>query len=210
MKENFNSFCKIVSRISIRSWEEWVKGFSNLFNKILYDLKPGYIYGLLPVSGLLSRRRCWWGPRPPRTVGLAARLFWGSPRESGACRPRLFDRSAGSCRWRGACGPTERRWVWREGPHWPSWRADQGLTSSSGWRLLLFRVRTALFRSGLCSSSWERYLLFCADWQFKYKNLVNSELHGCATYAVFILVLLVILVFWKNLNPWFFLFLIIF
>ncbi len=123
-----------------------------------------YIYGLLPVSGLLSRRRCWWGPRPPRTVGLAARLFWGSPRESGACRPRLFDRSAGSCRWRGACGPAERRWVWREGPHWPSWRADQGLTSSSGWRLLLFRVRTGLFRSGLCSSSWERYLLFCADW----------------------------------------------
>jgi hypothetical protein len=41
MKENFNLFCKIVSRISIRSWEEWVKGFSNLFNKILYDLKPG-------------------------------------------------------------------------------------------------------------------------------------------------------------------------
>jgi len=41
MKENFNLFCKIVSRISIRSWEEWVEGFSNLLNKILYDLKPG-------------------------------------------------------------------------------------------------------------------------------------------------------------------------
>ena len=41
MKENFNLLCKIVSRISIRSWEEWVEGFSNLFNKILYDLKPG-------------------------------------------------------------------------------------------------------------------------------------------------------------------------
>ena len=41
MKENFNLLCKIVSRISIRSWEEWVEGFSNLLNKILYDLKPG-------------------------------------------------------------------------------------------------------------------------------------------------------------------------
>jgi len=40
MKENFNLLFKIVSRISIRSWEEWVEGFSNLFNKILYDLKP--------------------------------------------------------------------------------------------------------------------------------------------------------------------------
>jgi len=33
-----------VSRISIRSWEEWVEGFSNLFNKILYDLKPGWAH----------------------------------------------------------------------------------------------------------------------------------------------------------------------
>ena len=41
MKENFNLLCKMVSRISIRSWEEWVVGFSNLFNKILHDLKPG-------------------------------------------------------------------------------------------------------------------------------------------------------------------------
>jgi len=41
LKENFNLLCKIVSRISIRSWEEWVEGFSHLFNKILYDLKPG-------------------------------------------------------------------------------------------------------------------------------------------------------------------------
>ncbi len=41
MKQNFNLLCKIVPRISIRSWEEWVEGFSNLFNKILYDLKPG-------------------------------------------------------------------------------------------------------------------------------------------------------------------------
>ena len=41
MKENFNLLCEIVSRISIRSWEEWIERFSNLFNKILYDLKPG-------------------------------------------------------------------------------------------------------------------------------------------------------------------------
>ena len=27
MKENFNLLSKIVSRISIRSWEEWVEGF---------------------------------------------------------------------------------------------------------------------------------------------------------------------------------------
>ena len=46
MKENFNLLFKIVSRISIRSWEEWVEGFSNLFNKILYDLKPGTLCNL--------------------------------------------------------------------------------------------------------------------------------------------------------------------
>jgi len=40
MKENFDLLCKIVSRTSIRAWEEWVEGFSNLFNKTLYDLKP--------------------------------------------------------------------------------------------------------------------------------------------------------------------------
>ena len=32
-----------MSRISIRSWEEWVEGFSNLFIEILYDLKPGIL-----------------------------------------------------------------------------------------------------------------------------------------------------------------------
>ena len=42
MKENFNLLCEIVSRIYIRSWEEWAEGFSNLFSKILYDLKPGF------------------------------------------------------------------------------------------------------------------------------------------------------------------------
>jgi len=52
MKENFYLLCKIVSRISIRFWEEWVEGFSNLFNKILYDLKPGVILNdLKPAPG---------------------------------------------------------------------------------------------------------------------------------------------------------------
>jgi len=52
MKENFYLLCKIVSRISIRSWEEWVEGFSNLFNKILYDLKHGVILNdLKPAPG---------------------------------------------------------------------------------------------------------------------------------------------------------------
>ena len=59
MKENFNLLCKIVSRISIRSWEEWVVGFSNLFNKILYDLKPGVLTLLLNIYWILIVSKNW-------------------------------------------------------------------------------------------------------------------------------------------------------
>ena len=59
MKENFNLLCKIVSRISIRSWEEWVEGFSNLLNKILYDLKPGVLTLLLNIYWILIVSKNW-------------------------------------------------------------------------------------------------------------------------------------------------------